>query len=69
DKSKPVVGLVGLNTGFNAFELRTIGTPYFASGGVVQTTDEKYPVALTQEHNSMYGRALAREVSTNKLEG
>ena len=69
DQSKPVVGHVGLNTGFNAYALRTADTPYFAPGGVVKTTEDKYPVALTQEHNSMYGRALAREVSTDTLEG
>ncbi|MEN8775034.1 MAG: TAT-variant-translocated molybdopterin oxidoreductase [Akkermansiaceae bacterium] len=69
NKDKPVVGHVGLNTGFNAYALRTGETPYFASGGVAATTEDKYPVALTQEHNSMYGRALAREVSTDTLEG
>jgi MoCo/4Fe-4S cofactor protein with predicted Tat translocation signal len=69
DSSKPTVGLVGVNTGFNAYHLRTSQTPYFATGGVVKTTEDKYPVALTQEHNSMYGRALAREISTNDLEG
>ena len=69
EKNKPTVGLVGVNTGFNAYHLRTSKTPYFATGGVVKTTEEKYPVALTQEHNSMYGRALAREISTNSIEG
>lgn len=69
DKAAPVVGLVGINTGFNAYHLRTAETPYFATGGVVNTTDDKYPVALTQEHNSMYGRALAREISTMPLGG
>lgn len=64
DRAKPTVGDVGLNTGFNTYHLRTVETPYFAAGASVEVTSEKYPMALTQEHNSMYGRALAREVST-----
>lgn len=58
------VGLVGVNRGFNAYPLRTAATPYFATGATVKLTDKKYSVALTQEHSAMYGRALAREVST-----
>jgi molybdopterin-containing oxidoreductase family iron-sulfur binding subunit len=69
DKKNPVVGDVGLNTGFNTYLLRTAETPYFATGAVVSPTDEKYPMALTQEHNSMYGRALAREISTMPVDG
>jgi molybdopterin-containing oxidoreductase family iron-sulfur binding subunit len=58
------VGLVGVNRGFDAYPLRGATTPYFAAGGKVATTGKRYPVALTQEHSAMYGRALAREVST-----
>jgi hypothetical protein len=43
--------------------------PTSLTGGVVKTTEDKYPVALTQEHNSMYGRALAREISTDDVAG
>ena len=67
-KRKPAnethVGLVGVNRGFNAYPLRTSGTAYFATGATVKLTDKRYSVALTQEHSAMYGRALAREVST-----
>lgn len=59
------VGLVGVNRGFDAYPLRTTGTSYFASGATVALTDLRYSVALTQEHNAMYGRALAREISTD----
>ncbi len=62
------VGLVGVNRGFNAYPLRTSATSYFATGATVKLTDRKYSVALTQEHSAMYGRALAREVSTIKSE-
>lgn len=58
------VGLVGINRGFNAYPLRTAATAYIASGAKVTPTGKRYSVALTQEHNAMYGRALAREVST-----
>ncbi len=58
------VGLVGVNAGFDAYPLRTATTPYFATGAKVEKTGKRYPLALTQEHNAMYGRALAREIST-----
>src|SRR5690606_20934922 len=39
--------------------------PYFAVlEGAPTKTGRKYSLAATQEHHSMYGRAIAREVST-----
>ena len=58
------VGLVGVNRGFNAYPLRTAATHYFATGATAKPTGKRYSVALTQEHHAMYGRALAREIST-----
>lgn len=58
------VGLVGVNSGFNAYPLRQSGSLYFATGATIKTTDRHYSVALTQEHSAMYGRALAREITT-----
>jgi MoCo/4Fe-4S cofactor protein with predicted Tat translocation signal len=58
------VGLVGVNRGFNAYPLRTLASTYFATGATVELSDKRYSLALTQEHSAMYGRALAREVST-----
>lgn len=63
-KNVDCVGLVGVNRGFDAYPLRTSTTAYFASGATAKPTGKRYSVALTQEHNAMYGRALAREVST-----
>ena len=60
------VGLVGINTGFNANQLR--GDASFSSVATVTKVKERYPVALVQEHNAMNGRALAREVSTKAVE-
>ena len=65
--SEKFTGLVGVNCGFNAYPLRTQETSYFATGASVTLTEERYPVALTQEHNAMYGRALAREISTDTV--
>jgi MoCo/4Fe-4S cofactor protein with predicted Tat translocation signal len=62
------VGLVGVNRGFNAYPLRTASSSYIATGAKVTPTGNRYSVAITQEHNGMYGRALAREVSTLKDE-
>lgn len=58
------VGLVGVNRGFDVYPLRRSDSPYFATGATIKLTDQRYPVALTQEHSAMYGRALAREIST-----
>jgi MoCo/4Fe-4S cofactor protein with predicted Tat translocation signal len=63
--SAKYVGLVGVNRGFNAYPLRTSKTSYFATGATARiAAGERYLLALTQEHNAMYGRALAREIST-----
>jgi MoCo/4Fe-4S cofactor protein with predicted Tat translocation signal len=60
-----VVGLVGINAGFNANAIR--GEGFSAKVEKVEKLKAKYPVALVQEHNAMNGRALAREVSTNEV--
>ncbi|OYV04980.1 MAG: hydrogenase, partial [Verrucomicrobiales bacterium VVV1] len=58
------VGRVGVNTGVNVYPLRTSATPYFATGGKIEKTDKVYSLAVGQEHSAMYGRAIAREIST-----
>ncbi|MEO7100508.1 MAG: TAT-variant-translocated molybdopterin oxidoreductase [Luteolibacter sp.] len=63
-KNTSHVGLVGVNRGFDAYPLRTAATAYFASGATAKPTGRRYSMALTQEHSAMYGRALAREIST-----
>ncbi len=60
------VGLVGVNRGVNVYPLRTAATTYIAQGAKVTLTEKRYSVALTQEHHAMYGRSLAREISTLK---
>ncbi|MGB1874141.1 MAG: TAT-variant-translocated molybdopterin oxidoreductase [Akkermansiaceae bacterium] len=58
------VSQVSVNRGFNAYSLRTSETPYLAAGGKVENLGKRYSIAMTQEHHAMYGRALAREIST-----
>ena len=59
------VGQVGVNTGFDAYPLRSTANPYFAAlDAAPAKTGKAYTLAAVQEHHSMYGRALAREVST-----
>jgi len=52
--------------GFNAYQLRTSGTPGFVIGVKIEKIDKTYPLALTQEHNSMEGRGLVREAPLDK---
>lgn len=64
----PLVGWVGVNSGFNANALRdSRNGGFLATGAKILTSEDRYPVALLQEHNAMQGRALAREVSTNEV--
>ena len=66
DDPHAVVGLVGVNTGFNANQLRSDAS-FSGVAADVARTGEKYAVALVQEHNAMNGRALAREISTGEV--
>lgn len=63
DYVSDTVSPVGLNRGFDAYHVRSNGQ-YFVSGAKVKPTEGRYSIAMTQEHQAMYGRALAREVST-----
>jgi molybdopterin-containing oxidoreductase family iron-sulfur binding subunit len=58
------VGQVGRNCGFNVYPLRTAASAYTAGGATITNTEDRYSIAMVQEHHAMYGRALAREVST-----
>lgn len=59
------VSTVGVNRGFNGYTLR-VDEDYFTSESVkvAKVDGKRYKLARTQEHHSMYGRALAREIST-----
>ena len=56
-------GRVGRNTGFDAYPLRTDKTTYFATGAkVTPLAGETYQLVITQHHQVMEGRNLAREL-------
>lgn len=64
DISTANVSSVGVNAGFNGYTLRG-GSDYYVAGiSIEKVEDRRYKLARTQEHHSMYGRALAREIST-----
>jgi len=51
-------GRVSHGVGFNAYTLRTSDAPWFSSGLEMVKTGAKYPLATTQEHHLMEGRAI-----------
>ncbi len=57
---------VAEGAGFNVYQLRTSTTPGFVTGVKVEKIDKTYPLAITQEHNSMEGRGLVREAPLDK---
>ncbi len=60
------VSSVGVNRGFNSYPLKG-SSDYFAEGknvSIEKVEGKRYKLARTQEHHAMYGRSLAREIST-----
>jgi molybdopterin-containing oxidoreductase family iron-sulfur binding subunit len=54
---------VGSSQQFNAFLLRTSDAPWFGRGLELVKTGEHYPLATTQQHHAMEGRAPVRTAS------
>jgi MoCo/4Fe-4S cofactor protein with predicted Tat translocation signal len=66
---RKAVGKVGLGTGFNAYQLRSSDSPYFATGATIRRVQAGgYKLIRTQLHHSMEGRALVREGTTQDYE-
>src|SRR5437667_8406453 len=59
-------GRVGSGPGLNAYEIRTSGAPWSASGVEVRKTGAQYQLAATQVHFSMEGRDILRESSVEE---
>jgi MoCo/4Fe-4S cofactor protein with predicted Tat translocation signal len=59
---------VGQGIGFNAYPLRTTSQPYVAGPAKIEKTGRSYPLAVTQEHSSMEGRAIVREGTLEKFQ-
>ncbi|MGE9271401.1 MAG: TAT-variant-translocated molybdopterin oxidoreductase, partial [Verrucomicrobiales bacterium] len=58
---RDVSGPVGQGVGFNAYPAMPSTNRWSTTGASIELTDEVYPLANTQEHWSMEGRALMRE--------
>ncbi len=59
-------GRAGNGAGFNAFRLRTSYAPTFATGLSVRKTGERFPLAQTQHHSAMEGRAIVRSAPVSE---
>ncbi len=65
------IGYVGSDTkgagrGFNAYKLRK-GESFVLTGATLTVTKEIYPLAITQEQNTMEGRAVYREATLEEF--
>lgn len=56
------------DVGFDAYPLRTSDSPRFRTGVAVKKTGKTYPLAQTQEAQSMHGRDLYREGTLERYE-
>ncbi|MBU6399480.1 MAG: TAT-variant-translocated molybdopterin oxidoreductase [Verrucomicrobia bacterium] len=61
-------GRVGRGTGFNAYRLRTTQAEHIASGATVRGTGQQYPISCTQDHWSMEGRPIIREMTVEEFQ-
>jgi MoCo/4Fe-4S cofactor protein with predicted Tat translocation signal len=59
-------GRVGTGAGFNANAIRTSAALSFGAGAEVALTGERAPLACTQYHHLMEGRALVRAVTRDE---
>ena len=57
---------VAEGAGFNAYQLRTPPRPASSPASRWRRSTKTYPLAITQEHNSMEGRGLVREAPLEK---
>jgi molybdopterin-containing oxidoreductase family iron-sulfur binding subunit len=64
---RTAAGRVGNGVGFNAYTLRTTAAPEIAVGLKLTRTGRTYPLACTQDHFTMEGRDLVRELALADL--
>ncbi|MBC2595049.1 TAT-variant-translocated molybdopterin oxidoreductase [Ruficoccus amylovorans] len=57
----------GPGIGFDAYPLTTLASRALALGGIIGVTGEIYPLANTQQHWSMEGRAILREGTADEF--
>ncbi|MHB8519531.1 MAG: TAT-variant-translocated molybdopterin oxidoreductase [Limisphaerales bacterium] len=61
-------GRVGRGVGFNAYRLRASLAPHITAGATLRKTGERYPISCTQDHWSMEGRPIIRELNLKQFE-
>lgn len=66
---RKVTGRVGRHVGFDAYPLRTSRSPGFATGLTIAKTGKTHKLVRTQDHHTMEGRDIVREVSLEDLVG
>ena len=64
---RQATGHVGRGVGFNVYPLRASGAPDIALGLKLTRTGGRYPLACTQDHFTMDGRDLVRELTLADL--
>lgn len=57
------IGNVANGAGVNTYPLRTSTTMLFTTNVKVESTDQTYDIACTQDHNSMEGRSILRHAT------
>jgi molybdopterin-containing oxidoreductase family iron-sulfur binding subunit len=60
-------GSVGSGVGFNAYAIRASDAPWFGQGLTIRKIGQRQPVATTQLHYTMQGRALARSATLEEF--
>ena len=66
---RTAAGRVGNGVGFDAYALQSSASPWCAVGASITKTGKTYPLACTQDHHSMEGRALVRSGTIGEYEG
>jgi molybdopterin-containing oxidoreductase family iron-sulfur binding subunit len=56
-------GRVGINSGYDAYKLRTTTALYIAPGAKLTKTGKKHAISPTQDHGAMEGRPVIREAT------
>jgi Fe-S-cluster-containing dehydrogenase component len=60
-------GQIGTRIGFDAYRLRTAGSPWFAGGLELTKTGSSVRLAGVQDHHRMHGRAILRETTYDEF--
>ncbi|MDB6124999.1 MAG: Fe-S-cluster-containing hydrogenase component 1-like protein, partial [Pedosphaera sp.] len=61
-------GRVGINSGFDAYQIRTTKVPHFAVGAKLVRTGKTHGLSITQDHGAMEGRPIIREATLEQYQ-